>query len=96
MSTVPQSPSYVIGPDGQPTAVLLDWTTWKSIIAQLEASEDNEILRAAITDVQMLARRERPTGWKSGEEFEAELDAQEAAGDIRNQAQPDKAPFGVE
>jgi hypothetical protein len=77
MSTIPQSPSYVIGPGGQPTAVLLDWATWKSIIEQLETSEDNEILRAAMTDIQMLARHERPTGWKSWEEFEAELNAQE-------------------
>ena len=59
MSTVLQSPSYVIGPDGQPTAVLLDWATWKSIIEQLETSEDNEILRTAMTDIQMLARHKR-------------------------------------
>ena len=82
MSTVLQSPSYVIGPDGQPTAVLLDWATWKSIIERLEATEDNEILRAAMTDIQMLTRHERPTGWKSWEAFEAELDAQETAGEL--------------
>ncbi len=82
MSTVLQSPSYIIGPDGQPTAVLLDWATWKSIVEQLEDNEDNEILRAAMADIQTLARHERPTGWKSWEEFEAELDAQEAAGEL--------------
>ena len=82
MSTVPQPPSYVIGPDGQPTTVLLDWATRKSIIEQLETSEDNKILRAAIMDIQMFARHERPTGWKSWEKFEAELDTQEAAGEL--------------
>ena len=82
MSTVLHSPSYIIGPDGQPTAVLLDWATWKSIVEQLEDHEDNEILHTAMTDIQMLARHERPVGWKSWEEFEAELDAQEAAGEL--------------
>ena len=82
MSTVLQSPSYIIGPNGQPTAVLLDWATWKFIVEQLEDNEDNEILQAARADIQMLVRHEHPANWKSWAEFEAELDAQEAAGEL--------------
>ena len=82
MSTVLQSPSYIIGPGGQPTAVLLDWITWESILAQLEDREDDEVLRAACADLRTLARHERPTGWKSWADFEAELDTREATGEL--------------
>jgi hypothetical protein len=82
MSTILQSPSYIVGPDGQPTAVLLDWTTWRSLVEQLEDHQDLAILRDAQADLQKLARHERPSGWKSWEEFEAELDSQEATGEL--------------
>ena len=62
MSTVLQSPSYIIGPGGQPTAVLLDWVSWESILEQLEGREDDEVLRAARADLGTLARHERPAG----------------------------------
>lgn len=82
MSTVLQSPSYIIGPGGQPTAVLLEWAAWESILEQLEGREDDEVLRAARADLGTLARHERPAGWKSWADFEAELDAREAAGEL--------------
>jgi hypothetical protein len=80
MSTVLQSPSYIIGPSGQPTAVLLEWAAWESILEQLKGREDDEVLRAARADLGILARHERPAGWKSWADFEAELDAREAGG----------------
>jgi hypothetical protein len=83
MTTVKQyRPSYVVGPDGQPTAVLVDIATWKSIIEQMEDTEDAEIIRVAAADLEALARGERPAGWKSWEMFEAELDALEEAGEL--------------
>jgi hypothetical protein len=66
-------PSYVIGADGQATAVLVDIVTWRAIIERLEDVEDSEILRAAATDLAALARGQRPDGWKWWEEFEADL-----------------------
>lgn len=84
-SELPQtlrSPSYVVGPDGQPAAVLIDLVTWKSIIERLEDQEDSDILRAVAADLDTLVSGRRPAGWKAWSEFEAELDALEQAGEI--------------
>ncbi|HEY4691038.1 MAG TPA: hypothetical protein VIK33_17135 [Anaerolineae bacterium] len=77
-----RSPSYVVGPDGQPAAVLVDLATWKSIVERLEDQEDSDILRQAAADLEVLARGERPNGWKAWEEFEAELSEWEEAGEV--------------
>ena len=77
-----RSPSYVVGPDGEPTAVLVDLATWRAIIGRLEDQEDLELLRASAADLEMLAGGEHPSGWKTWEEFEAELDALEQAGEL--------------
>jgi hypothetical protein len=77
-----QRPSYVVGANGQPTAVLLDIATWRAIIKHLEDLEDNDILQVVAADLESLAQGQRPTGWKSWNEFEAELDALEAAGEL--------------
>ena len=69
-----QSPSYVVGPDGRPAAVLIDLATWKSIIERLEDQEDSDVLREAAADLEALASGRRPAGWKEWHEFEAELD----------------------
>jgi hypothetical protein len=53
-----------------------------SPVEQLEDHQDLAILRDAQADIQTLARHERPSGWKSWEEFEAELASREAAGDL--------------
>ena len=77
-----RSPSYIVGPDGEPTAVLVDLATWRAIIDRLEDQEDLELLRASAEDLEALASGERPSGWKTWEEFEAELDALEQAGEL--------------
>jgi len=69
-----QPPGYLVGADGSPMAVIVDIITWQSIVEQLEDIEDNRVLRAAAQDLRTLARGERPAGWKSWDEFEAELD----------------------
>lgn len=68
------SPSYVVGANGHPTAVVLDLAAWQTILAYLEDEEDNEILRRSAADLASLARGERPAGWMAWEDFEAELD----------------------
>lgn len=68
------SPSYVVGANGHPTAVVLDLAAWRAILAYLEDEEDNDILRRSSADLAALARGERPAEWKTWEEFEAELD----------------------
>jgi len=77
-----QSPSYIVGPDGRPAAVLVDIATWKSIIERLEDQEDHDILRAMAADLEMLSSGQRPSGWIAWDEFETELDALEQAGKV--------------
>ncbi len=74
-----QRPSYVIGADGRAKAVLVDIEVWRAIIARLENTEDRQIMQAARADLDALAQGQRPAGWKSWEDFEAELDALESA-----------------
>lgn len=75
-------PSYVMDADGRPEAVLIDIGTWKMILERLEDVADIKILRHAATDLEMLSKGVKPSGWQSWEEFEAELDALEAAGEL--------------
>jgi hypothetical protein len=67
-----QRPSYVIGADGRAKAVLVDIEVWRAIIERLENTEDRQILQAAKADLDALAQGQRPAGWKSWEEFEAD------------------------
>lgn len=82
VSITVRAPSYVIGTDGEPTAVLVDIATWQALIRRLEDVEDMEVLRETAEDLAMLAKGRRPVGWKSWEEFEAELDAMEDLGEV--------------
>ena len=83
MSTITLTrPSYVMNADGQPEAVLIDIATWQLILERLQDIADNQILSEVSADLKTLASGNRPTGWKSWEEFEKELDAQEAAGEL--------------
>ena len=77
-----QRPSYVMNADGQPEAVLVDIATWQMILEQLQDVADHQILSQALADLKLLASGTRPAGWKSWEEFEAELEAMEAAGEL--------------
>jgi hypothetical protein len=81
-STLHGRPSYVMSADGEPEAVLIDFPTWKMILAYLEDVVDNQILSQAIADLKTLAAGNRPSGWQNWEAFEAELDALEQAGEL--------------
>ncbi|RME38923.1 MAG: hypothetical protein D6793_01960 [Thermoflexia bacterium] len=75
-------PSYVVGADGEPTAVLIDIATWRALIRRLEDIEDWGIFRELAEDLSVLAEGQRPAGWKSWEDFEVELDAVEDVGEV--------------
>ena len=75
-----RAPNYIVGPYGEPVAVVIDIVLWRSILKQLENSEDFEALRNAADDIAALIQGKKPAGWKTLDEFEAELDALEAAG----------------
>jgi hypothetical protein len=37
---------FVVGPDGQPTAALVEIATWQALVSMLEEAEDQGLLRA--------------------------------------------------
>jgi len=76
-SDPPRRPSYVVGPDGRPTAVVIDLETWRTIVAHLEDLEDAALIAGAEADLDSLARGERPPGWIAWSELEPEMDALE-------------------
>ena len=69
---------FVVGPDGKPTAALIDITTWQSVIAMLEEAEDQGVLRAYLTR-RKTASSPEDLGLIPWERAEAELDAREDA-----------------
>lgn len=76
VSEVLDQVQFVVGSDGQPTAALLDITTWQALVAILEEAEDQGVLR----DYLMRRKRtENPEqmGLIPWEQAEAELDARE-------------------
>lgn len=75
-----QAPNYIVGPHGEPVAVVIDIGLWRMILKQLEDHEDLAALRKMAADIEALAMGKRPSGWKSLEEFEAELEELETAG----------------
>ncbi len=76
------APSFVVGADGRPTAVVIDLATWRAIVAYLEDEQDSEIMREAAEGLASLGRGEHPDGWKTWGDFEAELDALEQADEL--------------
>lgn len=71
---------FVVGPDGQPTAALINISVWQRVIELLEEAEDQGILRAYFTRRQRTSTPE-DLGLVSWEQVEAELDAREESGD---------------
>ena len=76
------APSFVVGADGRPTAVVIDLATWQAIVAYREDEQDSEIMHEAAEDLASLGRGEHPAGWKTWGAFEAELDALEQADEL--------------
>lgn len=71
---------FVVGPDGQPTAALIDIAVWQRVVNLLEEAEDHGVLRAYLTRRRRASSPEE-LGLISWEQAEAELDAREEHGD---------------
>jgi hypothetical protein len=76
------TPSYIVGPEGEPTGVILDMPTWLAILTELEDHIDLALWHEHAAEIQALARGERPAGWLDLTEFERELDEAEARGEL--------------
>lgn len=64
---------FVVGPDGQPTAALVDIASWQRLVALLEEAEDQGLLRGYLAR-RRAARTPKGLGLISWEQAEAELD----------------------
>lgn len=71
---------FVVGPDGRPTAALVDIVAWQHLVDLLEEAEDQGMLRDYLVR-RRAARNPEELGLISWEQAEAELDAREEAGD---------------
>jgi|GEM_PF-1722300 len=75
---------FVVGPNGQPTAALVDIVAWHQLVALLEEAEDQGLLRAYVAR-RRIAQTPEAFGLISWEQAEATLDARE---------EPRDAPVG--
>lgn len=67
---------FVVGPDGKPTAALIDITTWQAVVAMLEEAEDQGVLRGYLAQRKTAGSPEE-LGLISWEQAETQLDARE-------------------
>ena len=49
ISQTPKELQFVVGPDGQPTAVLIAIAAWQRVVDLLEDGEDQGLLRTSLT-----------------------------------------------
>ena len=68
---------FVVGPDGQPTAALVEIGAWQALVSMLEEAEDQGLLHAYLAR-RRTARSPEDLGLISWEQAEAALDARES------------------
>lgn len=54
---------FVVGTDGQPSAVQVDIGLWQQIVAALEDAEDLDIARAALAELTAAGGNPAKAGW---------------------------------
>jgi hypothetical protein len=67
---------FVVGPDGQATAAVINIATWRALVAMLEEAEDQGLLRAYLA-WRRAARSPDEMGLIAWEQAEATLDQRE-------------------
>ena len=69
---------FVVGADGQPSAVQVDIDVWQQIVAALEDAEDVALARAAIAELEAAGGDPERAGWLPLEEVEKTWEADDA------------------
>jgi hypothetical protein len=54
---------YLVDPDGNPTAVQVNWETWQRIVSALEDAEDVALARAALAELDAAGGDPVKAGW---------------------------------
>ena len=61
---------YLVDTDGKPTAVQVNWETWKRIVAALEDAEDVALAEAALAELNAAGGNPEKAGWLRLEDLE--------------------------
>jgi hypothetical protein len=69
---------FVVGADGQPTAVQVDVPMWQQIMAALEDAEDVALARAALAELEAAGGDPDRAGWLRLEEIRQAWEADDA------------------
>jgi hypothetical protein len=64
---------YVVGPEGKPTAVLIDITTWERILDALEDAEDIALVRETLATLEAVGGDLSKAGYISWDQAKAQL-----------------------
>lgn len=67
VAKITQTPQFIVGQNGEPTAIVLTIPIWEKIVAMLEDVEDFKLIR------QRLKNWRTKQGWTNWDEFEQEL-----------------------
>jgi citrate lyase beta subunit len=70
---------FVVGADGQPTAVQVDMDVWEQIIAALEDAEDVALARTALTELEAAGGDPDKAGWLRLEDVQKDWEADDTA-----------------
>lgn len=69
---------FVVGPQGQPTGVLVDIATWEHILDVLEDAEDIPLVKQALSELDAAGWDPAKAGYISWAQARAELEALDA------------------
>lgn len=67
-----KSARFVVDGKGHRTGVLLSVDAWESLLAWIEDTEDSEIVRKALTELQAAGGRPGKAGWLGWDDIKAE------------------------
>jgi hypothetical protein len=69
---------FVIGPEGKPTAVLLDIAIWERVLHALEDADDLVIAKQALAELAAAGGDPEKAGYLSWDQVRAELGSSDA------------------
>ncbi len=70
MEFVKEAIHYLVDAEGRPTAVQIDWGTWKRIVDALEDAEDVGLAQAALAELDAAGGDPEKAGWLRLEDLE--------------------------
>jgi len=76
MELIQDTVYYLVGADGKPAAVQVNWETWQRIVAALEDAEDLELAQVALAELGASGGNPEKAGWLRLEDLEKAWDSE--------------------